>query len=762
MAGTRWKCTVCLTGYDESPHVCDLPAEVQRLAGVAPAPKRGPPPAPPIAQLWESTTEDDPQVRSYLAGRSLAAALDRGLCRCSAGRAEWYWLDRKANEGYRLAMALRGPDGQLVSLAVRAVVPLELKKQRMLNCAGIPSANTAFGDVEAAHTAPRVYLAEGIADTLALQLAGAVVVGAPGVDALSSLPRFLGYVSGREIVLCPQNDSEGSKARARASLLLAVVAKGLRENGARVLLLRTPAKHKDPADWLHAVGPDVFAAAVRDEPEEPVADELEQLDLGDESAPPEPPDNVVQLARRFALTDTGNAERLVALFGEDLRYCHDWGAWLVWDGTRWQRDSRSEIMLYAKATARAMRAEYDQETSRRRANPLLQRPDEYLSSLGQHAKKTESADRRRAMTMLAAAEKQVAVLAEQLDADPWALNVSNGTIDLRTGQLEPHARAALHTRLVPITFDPAATCPRWVQFLREIFVDNAETIEFIRRAVGYSLTGVTNEQAFFLCCGTGSNGKSTFLRIVESLLGEFSVAADFSTFAARDASPGAPRPDLVRLRSARLVTAFEPSLDTHFSEGTLKIITGEDPIVARSLNEREQQFMPVLKLWLVANHRPRVSDNSHGFWRRVRLIPFDYTTPEDKKDPELKAKLSDEMPGILNWALSGCMEWQRSRLGMPAAVAEATAEYRSDMDVIGRFFSEACIFDTDASTPSSQLYDHYKNWANNSGIKPISQTTFSMKLGNTALRKDKSKIGKFWRGIRILNAGDGSEKRGDG
>jgi putative DNA primase/helicase len=764
-----WHCHRCdqggdvfsLLGYTRG--VADFKEQlrvVEQIAGLpaAPARRRGPPPAPPIAHLWDACAGDDPAVRSYLASRGLEAALDRGLCRCSVGRASWYWLDRKASEGYRLAMALRDREGRLVSLSVRAVVPLEAKAKRMLNCASIPSADTAFGDVASARTAPRVYLSEGIADTLALQLAGVVAVGAPGVDSISALPRFCGELRGREVVLCPQNDPDGSRASARAALLFAAAADALRVAGARVLLLRTPDAHKDPAEWLQAAGLDAFTAAVRDSP----AEDLELQPAA--AADPSPASSgsgaldtapqlaeIIALPRRFPLTDTGNAERLVALHGEDLRYCHDWKEWLVWDGARWRRDSTSEISRLAKATVRTMRAEFDRETERRRKNPLLQRPDEYLFALGSHAKKSESADRRRAMVALAAVERAVSAVADELDAQPLELNVKNGTLNLETGELREHERSSLHTRVVQVAWDPAAECPRWTQFLDEIFLGNQELLAFVQRAVGYSLTGLTLEQVFFFCFGSGENGKTAFLSILQSLIGEYALSAAFETFTARESNPGAPRPDLVRLRGARLVTASEPDQNAHFSESLLKLITGEDPLVARTLNEREQQFLPVLKLWLIANHQPRVSDASHGFWRRVRLIPFDYLVPAEKKDPQLTVKLRAELPGILRWAVEGCIAWRRNGLGAPRVVIEATQEYRSDMDVIGRFLEEACE-SFEGSTPVAELYAHYEKWARNSEITPLSKDTLSKKLKSRGVRRADTDTVRKWKGIRPKGA----------
>lgn len=761
-----WKCHRCEAGGDvftlvESTRNLDFREALQvveQLAGVV-HPKPGRRPTPPIGELWAALVDDDHAVRHYLDTRGLAGALDRGLARCNVGRSGFWWLDSRARDGYRLAVGLFNTAGALFSLQVRSVTAQADPKKTKLNCLGIdyPAGKLAMGDVAGARSAPLVHLTEGIADTLALQLAGAVALGAPGVECVSALPGFLGDVAGRTVVLCPQNDAGHTRARLRSEQVFAAVRDQLRSRGARVLVLATPAEHKDPADWLRAVGPEAFAAAVRDRPAEdlelqpaPEPAEPQPVAQGSSALAARPLAEVIPLHKRFALTDTGNAERMVAQHGGDLRFCHTWGSWLVWDGVRWERDATSEVHRLAKATVRTMRDEYQREVERRRKNPLLQRADEYLSALGEFAKKSESRDRRRAIVDLAAVESEVSIRAEQLDASPWLINLQNGTVDLRSGSLDPHQRDQLLTRVIPIQFDPAAECPRWRQFIGEIFLGNEELISFVQRCVGYSLTGLTQEQVFFLCYGTGENGKSAFLSMLESLLGDYALTADFNTFAAGDVAPGAPRPDLVRLRGARLVTAAEPDQKIHLSESRLKQITGEDPIVARSLHEREQEFRPILKLWLMANHKPTVTESNHGFWRRVRLIPFDYRVPAATKDAGLKEKLRAELPGILRWALEGCLAWQRSGLGEARAVSEATEEYRSEMDVLGRFFEDCCELDREHSCPAAELYDAYEKWCGYVSEKPMSKVAFGRKLKDRGLRQDRTKVGRFWSGVRVL------------
>jgi P4 family phage/plasmid primase-like protien len=751
----------------------DAVAWAQAKDGAALPALRGRPaavPTLPSAQLFARLADDDAMVRTYLRTRGLEAALDRGLVRCNVGRSGYWWLDKKASLGFRMAMALWSSAGELHSLQVRSVEPQgDPKVKTKLNLMGVefPSDKLVFGAAAEAKTAARVYLVEGMADTLALQLAGVVAIGAPGVENVPHLRHHLGDLSDREVVLCPQNDRIHSP---RAKLLCEVVfgklQLELQAQGAIVRILATPADYKDPAAWLQAVGLDEFTRAAR---EDLVADELladgayDDEDLVDEepafaadgAAALEPAGlaSVTRLRLRFPQTDTGNAERLVAEHGDSVRFCHTWGAWLVWDGRRWQRDATSQVMRLAKSTIRRMRQEFDQEAARRAKNPLLQKRDDYLAGLGDFARKCESAEKRRAMVSMAAVEADVSIEADQLDGDPWALNLTNGTLNLRTGKLQEHERKDLITRVVPIAYDAKAECPRFLKFLAEIFLDDADLISFIQRAMGYSLTGDTSEQVFFLCFGTGANGKSRFFEILELLAGEYAMVADFDTFAAADAAPGAPRPDLVRLRGARVVTAAEPDRRIQLSESRLKLITGEDTIVARSLHEREQAFRPILKLWLMANHRPSVAESNHGFWRRVRLVPFKHTVPEAERDPELKQKLRAELPGILRWAVEGCVAWQKERLGQPAAVTEATQEYRDDMDLLGRFLSECCFMHENAKVGSTQVFDEFVKWAREGGenVKYTSQRWLSQRLQERGFKKSRTEFSKFFCGLGLIS-----------
>ncbi len=313
------------------------------------------------------------------------------------------------------------------------------------------------------------------------------------------------------------------------------------------------------------------------------------------------------------------------------------------------------------------------------------------------------------------------------DGDPWVLGAPNGVIDLRTGQLREGRRDDRITMSAGVPYDPRAVCPRWEQFIREIFNHDEELVTFVQRAAGYSLTGDTSEQCLFLCHGTGANGKSTFLRTLAAVLGDYGHSMPFSTVELhqRAAIPN----DLAALVGRRFVTASETNDGTRLNESRIKALTGEDAISARFLHAEFFTFVPVAKFWLAVNHKPVVRDDSYAFWRRIRLIPFLQTFPGDKT---LAAALRAEGKGILSWAVRGCLEWQQEGLPTPAAVSEATAAYQVESDPLQAFLDEAIERAPDCETAAADLYDAYRRWAEQHGLterERLTATAFGRKLG---------------------------------
>ena len=447
------------------------------------------------------------------------------------------------------------------------------------------------------------------------------------------------------------------------------------------------------------------------------------------------------------LTDAGNAERFRAHAGERFAYVHAWGSWLAYDGVCWQRDGSGAAVREALATLRTMAGESEKV------------PDEdHRGELLKHALDSESSARLTAMLTLGQA--MLPISTDDLDRDPDLLNVANGTLDLRTGELRRHDRDDWLTRLAPVAFDGDAECPLWEAFLHRVMGGNQALITFLQRAVGYSLTGHTNEQILLLLYGVGANGKSTFLETLRAILADYSAITDFNTFMKRD-SEGA-RNDLARLVGTRLVSAVEAEAGKPLAEALVKQLTGGDTITARFLFKEYFDFKPQFKIWLAANHKPNVRGSDHGIWRRIRLVPFTVTIPEAERDPRLTQKLAGELPGILAWAVRGCLAWREHGLGMPAEVLAATASYRDEMDRFGGFFDESCVIEDGAMVTAKDLYEAYQKWCEANGERARTKKALAMVLRERGFEAHRTKSARCWRGLRLRRHDEPLPETGDG
>lgn len=357
-----------------------------------------------------------------------------------------------------------------------------------------------------------------------------------------------------------------------------------------------------------------------------------------------------QMTKQFKLSELGNAERLVARHGKDIRYCHEWNKWLIWTGTHWQIDLTGEVERRAKETIRAIYSEVAETED-----------EEKRAALAKHAAKSETNRAISAMVELAKSEPGIPVLSDQLDSDIWLLNCKNGTLDLRTGELRPHNRKDYITRIIPTEYNPYADFEEWAKFLHRIMNDNAELISFLQRAVGYSLTGSTREQCLFMLYGCGANGKTTFLEAISDVLAGYAQRTPTDTLLAKDTS-GISN-DIARLKGARFVVASEVEEGKRMAESLVKQMTGGEKMTARFMRAEYFEFMPHFKLWVGTNHKPVIRGTDQAIWRRIKLIPFNVTIPPEERDKNLLNKLRREMPGILNWAVMGCMDWQKKRPG---------------------------------------------------------------------------------------------------
>lgn len=447
----------------------------------------------------------------------------------------------------------------------------------------------------------------------------------------------------------------------------------------------------------------------------------------------------------FPVTDTGNAERFAAQHGQSVRFCHPWGIWLVFDGKRWAEDESGGVERLAKDTARSIYAEVARETE-----------DGRRVELKRHASKTESRKARADFLQLARSENGIAVLPCELDAAPHLLNLENGTLDLQAVVFREHRRADLLTRLCPVAFDANAVCPTWRAALEQ-WLPNVATRDFVQDAAGASLSGLAFDEFWMFLYGDGANGKSTFTRVLEWLFGDYGHKAQAETFmdAGRDRDRGKPAPELLSMRGKRLVTVQETAKRHRLNEALIKDFTGRDSITARGIREKaETTFAPQFTLWMFGNHKPIVNDTSAGTWRRIRLIPFDQTIPENKRDPQLAEKLRAELPGILNWALDGLRRVHERGLVVPDAVKLATAQYREESDRFAEFLAEKCIVGKRHFASSKDLWAVWCDWCRETGEKEGTRRSLGKDLSDRQFcKKMKSQAGKDvrgWEGIGIL------------
>jgi putative DNA primase/helicase len=368
-------------------------------------------------------------------------------------------------------------------------------------------------------------------------------------------------------------------------------------------------------------------------------------------------------------------------------------------------------------------------------------------AIAEHAKRSEKVERVMAIEKLA--RSMVPIVPEMLDTDPWLLNVDNGTLDLRTGQLRPHRREDRITKLAPVAYDPLATCPQWEAFLDCIFDKNKNLIDFVQRLFGYSLTGEVSEQALVFLYGTGANGKSTFLLVLQALLGEYAeqAAPELLLQKKGDSHPT----EVADLFGRRVAVSTEVEAGRSWSEVQIKQLTGGDRIKARFMRKDFFEFQPTHKLFVAANHKPRVRGTDNGIWRRIRLIPFCVTIPEHARDKNLVKKLQAELPGILAWAVRGCLAWQKDGLGEPAEVKAATEAYREEMDALGEFFDDCCIVGPKVEAKAQDLYGAYVKWCETNGERPMGQRSFGMALRERGFKDRKSGV-KVWVGVGLAGA----------
>jgi putative DNA primase/helicase len=435
-------------------------------------------------------------------------------------------------------------------------------------------------------------------------------------------------------------------------------------------------------------------------------------------------------------TDTTNAFRLLGEYGKDIRYNALWKKWIVWDGKHWQMDDGYLIHDRGLKMIRGIYGELIKTADYR------DRMD-----IEKYAIQSESVRRRKAFVEAASWIPELNIKTDDLDTDPWLLNVDNGTINLRTGEIREARPEDLITKVARVAYDPAADCPVWKKFIMEIMNYNAELIRFIQNAAGWGITGDTSEQVMFILFGSGANGKSTFLNTIMNLLGDYAIAANTDTFMKK---PGEQiSNDIARLRGTRFVTTTEAEQGKRLSEPLIKQITGNDRMTARFLYGEFFNFVPTFKIFMATNHKPTIRGTDYGIWRRIKLIPFTTRIEEERQDKHLEQKLMEEGPGILNWLLEGARRWCAEGLNTPAAITSATDEYRGEMDVIGNFIKERCLQGPGCAIRARELFKCYQDWCEENNERACSERFLGMRLKELGLEQKRHGDGRYWQGIMV-------------
>lgn len=428
--------------------------------------------------------------------------------------------------------------------------------------------------------------------------------------------------------------------------------------------------------------------------------------------------------------------------------------WYRFDGNRWLRCSVGEEVDAAKSIAQQVFEEavvrYKEDAS-----------DKNKSLMSQAANVHRHAGRLAAMLSLAAAEPRMSVPdASVFDADPMLLGVRNGVLDLRSGKLIPATPEQLIRKQAAVAFDPGAKCPRFKALIRRI-LPSTEKAAFAKRIIGYALTGDVGEEKLLFACGSGANGKSVLVNILSWLLGDYSVSVGTELLARSKHSSEADRYK-ASLAGARLALLNEVGEDDVWDDQRVKELTSREKIPARMLYGEPFSFSPTHKLFIRGNHRPGVRDSGYAMWRRMILLMFDVQIPEEEQVKNLDALLfSEEGSGILNWALEGCLEWQRLGLAVPEIVARETDRYRQDTDIMGDWIEARCTVTPGARAEIKVIYKNYREYFTEAGLQPVSQPKFTRQIQNKDFQTLKSNGKNFVLGI-TLKIDDDEEDWGSG
>lgn len=548
-------------------------------------------------------------------------------------------------------------------------------------------------------------------------------------------PDYAKSLVGAYVVIIPDHDEPGKKY---ANAIL----NSIKGKAAGVKLVNIPGfpcnGKKDISDWLdekHTTSE--FEALVNDTP-----------DYDYDETPVTTTDGIYG-SEDEDISDIGNAHRFARIMEGNLRFVQRWGMWYQWNGYKWQEDERGQIIEWASMVSRDLKIEYSMTTNEDKQKELVKMANQCRNMP-------------RIKALLEAAKGVMGSIPGDYDNNPDIIPGINFAYDIKTWEVIKPDRDYMNTKIVGTNYNPDMTCPNWLHFLDTIFRGDQGVIDFVQIAVGYSMTGYTSDQSFFILYGDGSNGKSTFVTTIARMLGDYAHKIPTSAIYAQKFD-GIPC-DIAALKGKRFVFASEGQKNRRLNEALIKELTGGEPITARFLNQNPFTYMPELKLWLCTNHKPLIRDESNGMWRRIRLIEFGYNYDDhpDEKLPEhaVTAMFNKELPGIFNWARVGLRKWKDGLFIIPDSVRASTEKYREQSDVFADYFSQ--IYDVDFAhnpddkhkgTPSQVLFTAYRDLAHANADKyPLNMNNFSIKLESMGFERYQESTGdrrRMFRGIQI-------------
>ncbi|MFD5504631.1 phage/plasmid primase, P4 family [Streptomyces sp. NPDC127061] len=675
---------------------------------------------------------DSPEAVKYLADRfglTAEQAEELGVGFAAPGNRPQPWLSRGFTRYPRITVPLYGADG-----VARGLQGRDISKKcpaRWVSLAN-PDGRTwaKWGFLSAGTGYDTILVTEGPGDGLTSVGVGydALIIRGAGVARNAALvAELVGVLRGRDVVFAFDPDDAGARG-------IAVLAEALTKDGNAPRQLAFPNAREDLTAWRERT-PETFArelhTAVRSAP---------VFVLGEPTPAPEAPapatagptDLVVAEDARaaFDATDVGLAIRLRDHMNGGIKWAAGLG-FMVWNGRFWEPgDARVRQALHHMGAA------------------LLASGKDYERKLALRALTSRSiTDIMEELPSVPGVRAE----ADAFDRSPDLLSVANGTLNLKTGVLGPHDPDDLITQCLDVEYDPGAECARWLAFLDEVFPNHPDMPAYIRRLVGYGLTGYTSEQVFVFHHGGGKNGKSVYLDTLLSVFRGVARSTEFTTFEQRTGI-GQASPEVAGLRGYRMVMASETEKYNRLAESLVKQLTGGDAITARFLHQNPFTFTPRFLLQVAGNYKPAIVSQDYGIWRRVKLIPWEATFNGSQQDSHLPAKLRGEAAGILAWAVRGAQEWAATGLGEPTTVVEATQDYRESEDRLAEFIETALVVESGATITPTELRTTYQQWAQDSGLtskETLAGWSISVEMESRGYPKKRTASRRFHEGIRL-------------